>query len=263
MAFGIDCPLGVPRAYAQTHEAGPNFLSFLRSLQTRPDFLSVANTLDQVSAARPFYPNRGRSGMTRRSHAGALGLRDARDLYRACDRATSERPAGAPLFWTLGANQSGKAAISAWRDLLIPALASSSPPRVWPFEGPFLSLLDPGAIVIAETYPAEALRQLGLVPKGSKRRHADRLAYAQGIRQAMVRLSAVASAELESALDQGFGDDGHGEDRLDCLLGVLCVLAVITGVRPDTAPDDYWIRKWEGWVLGQTALPRQVNFAEP
>ena len=31
---------------------------------------------------------------------------------------------------------------------------------------------------------------------------------------------------------------------------------VLTGRRPDTAPEDPDIRRWEGWVLGQTALPR-------
>jgi hypothetical protein len=27
-------------------------------------------------------------------------------------------------------------------------------------------------------------------------------------------------------------------------------------VRPDFIPADPWVRRWEGWVLGQTALPR-------
>jgi hypothetical protein len=31
---------------------------------------------------------------------------------------------------------------------------------------------------------------------------------------------------------------------------------VLDGARPDFIPDDPWIRRWEGWVLGQTALPR-------
>jgi hypothetical protein len=39
------------------------------------------------------------------------------------------------------------------------------------------------------------------------------------------------------------------------VLGVLCVLNVLAGNRPDTAPNDPWIHRWEGWVLGQTALP--------
>ena len=200
--------------------------------------------------------------MTRYSHAAALGLQHADDLSRFCDKATSERPAGAPVFWTLGANQSGKAAISAWRDLLIPALSSSTPPRLWPFEGPFRSLLDPGSVAIAETYPAEALRQLGLIQKGSKRRHLDRVEYGAGIRLAMARLGAIPSPGLEQALTQGFGTDDQGEDRLDCLLGVLCVVSVVSGLRPDTAPDNHWIRHWEGWVLGQTSLPRNLSFAE-
>ena len=39
------------------------------------------------------------------------------------------------------------------------------------------------------------------------------------------------------------------------VLGVLCVLNVVAGNRPDTAPPDPWIMRWEGWVLGQTAMP--------
>jgi len=34
------------------------------------------------------------------------------------------------------------------------------------------------------------------------------------------------------------------------------VLNVLAGNRPDTVPPDPWIQRWEGWVLGQTALPR-------
>ena len=42
-----------------------------------------------------------------------------------------------------------------------------------------------------------------------------------------------------------------GEDRLDCLLVLLCVLQVLAGGRTDAAPDDPWVQRWEGWVLGQ------------
>lgn len=60
---------------------------------------------------------------------------------------------------------------------------------------------------------------------------------------------------------EGFGADAAGEDRFDCLLGLLCVVNVLAGNRPDTAPDDPWIRRWEGWVLGQTAMPRTSALA--
>ncbi|MBX6374672.1 MAG: hypothetical protein IRZ13_10620, partial [Acetobacteraceae bacterium] len=112
VALGLDLPLGLPRAYAaQRAEAG--FPEFLRGTAERPDFFTVNTTLETVCAARPFYPARGVKGMTRAAHAAALGLGGPEGLSRWCDLATAERPAGAPVFWTLGANQSGKAAIAA------------------------------------------------------------------------------------------------------------------------------------------------------
>ena len=152
----------------------PGFAAFLRGLADSPDFFRVSAGLETVSPARPFYPARGIAGMTRAAHAAALGLSGPMGLSRWCDRATAERPAGAPLFWTLGANQSGKAAITAWRDWIVPALntplgAAGAPIRLWPFEGGLHALLAPGVAVLAEVYPAEALRHCGLKLAGSKR----------------------------------------------------------------------------------------------
>ena len=255
VALGVDFPLGLPRAYARLHASEPDFPAFLRGLARRPEFFAPSAGLDTVSAARPFYPARGVAGMTRLAHAHALGLADAAALSRACDRATAERRAGAPLFWTLGANQSGKAALSAWRDLLLPALASAQPPRLWPFDGPLHGLIAPGRVVVAETYPAEAMRQLGLRMGGSKRRQADRVALAGPLQGAMAGLDAAGDSAFAAALAGGFGADAAGEDRFDSVLGLLCVLAVLAGKRPDDAPGDPWVQRWEGWVLGQTALP--------
>jgi hypothetical protein len=252
VALGVDLPVGVPRAYAaQCAETG--FLDFLRALAAWPDFFTVCDTLTEIRLDRPFYPQRGVRGMTRLSHAAALGLGDAAGLSRLCDRATPERPAGAPLFWTLGANQSGKAAIAAWRDLLLPALRIGAPLLLWPFQGAFRSLLRPGHVALAETYPAEALRHLNLRLRGSKRRQSDRAALAPALLAAMALLSAVPDPALTQAIADGFGADAAGEDRFDSLLGLLCVLNVLAGNRPDTAPDDPWIMRWEGWVLGQAA----------
>ncbi len=260
VALGLDCPLGLPRAYARLHATAADFPSFLRALAPDAAFLDVAAHLDEVSAARPFYPARGVLGMTRLSHARALGLADATALCRACDRATAERPAGAPLFWTLGANQSGKAAISAWAGLVGPALRDGA--RLWPFDGDLRALVSPGRVVIAETYPAEAMRHLGVVLRGSKRRQADRAACAPALLAAMRRLDSAADARLLAALQQGFGADTAGEDRFDSLLGALCVLGVASGHRPDGIPDDAWLRRWEGWVLGQTSLPAPLDKTE-
>jgi hypothetical protein len=254
VALGLDLPLGVPRAYAALRQE-EDFMHFLRASGGWPDFFRVCATLDEVGPQRPFYPARGIGGMTRAAHAAALGVGGASGLSRLCDRATVERPAGAPVFWTLGANQSGKAAIAAWRDMLLPALLGGEDVRVWPFAGPFRSLLAPGAVAVAETYPAEALRHLGIRLAGSKRRQADRKAVAPGMRAAFARLGALPDTALIDAVADGFGADAAGEDRFDCVLGVLCVLNVLAGNRPDDAPGDVWIRRWEGWVLGQTSLP--------
>ncbi len=256
VALGVDLPLGLPRAFAAQYAAEADFPAFLRGLAARPAFFDVAPSLAEVSPQRPFYPARGVAGMTRAAHAAVLGLGGPQDLGRLCDRATAERPAGAPLFWTLGANQTGKAAIAAWRDLLLPALHGPAPPLLWPFAGDFRALLQPGQAAVAETYPAEALRHLGLKLTGSKRRQADRAAIAAPLAAAMAALPAEAAPDLRDAIVSGFGADAAGEDRFDCVLGVLCVLNVLAGHRPDGTPDDPWLRRWEGWVLGQTALPR-------
>jgi len=255
VALGLDLPLGVPRGFAEGR-AEPGFVPFLRGLAGDAVFFAVAPTLAEVSRRRPFYPARGVKGMTRAAHAEALGLGDARGLSRWCDRATAERPAGAPVFWTLGANQSGKAAIAAWRDWLAPGLAAGAPYAIWPFAGGLHGLLAPGRAVLAEVYPAEALRHCGLVLRGSKRVRADRTAIAEPLLAAMAARRVAPSAALRAAAADCFGTDAAGEDRFDSVIGLLGLIGVLDGARPDFIPDDPAIRAWEGWVLGQTALPR-------
>lgn len=255
VALGLDVPLGVPRGFARARaEAG--FPDFLRGLAGRPGFFEMAAVLDEVSRERPFYPARAVKGMTRAGHAAALGLGDAAGLSRLCDRATAERPAGAPVFWTLGANQSGRAAIAAWRDWLAPGLAAGAPYALWPFEGGLHGLLAPGRAVLAEVYPAEALRHLGLVMRGSKRVQADRAALAGRLLAAMAALRVAPGPALRAMVADGFGADAAGEDRFDSVIGLLGLVGVLDGARPDWVPDDAAVRSWEGWVLGQTALPR-------
>jgi hypothetical protein len=254
VAIGLDLPLGVPRGFAQGR-AEDGFVAFLRGLAGRPGFFSVAATLEEVSHDRPFYPARGVKGMTRAGHAAALGLNDARALSRLCDRATALRPAGAPVFWTLGANQSGKAAIAAWRDWLAPELAGGAPYRLWPFEGGIHALLAPGCAVLAEVYPAEALRHCALVLRGSKRVQRDRAAIADALLAAMDTRRVVPCPALRAMVADGFGTDAAGEDRFDSVIGLLGLIGVLDGARADFVPDDEAVRRWEGWVLGQDALP--------
>ena len=111
---GFDFPVGVPATYARC--AG--ITSFRAAL---PEFgggkwhafYNVCVTPDDVTLHRPFCPNScPTAGMCRREDLTA-GLGIAwEDLHRECERKTAERPAGSPLFWTLGGKQVGKAAIS-------------------------------------------------------------------------------------------------------------------------------------------------------
>ena len=47
-------------------------------------------------------------------------------------------------------------------------------------------------------------------------------------------------------MTDGLGADAAGEDRFDCVLGVLCVLNVLAGNRPDDAPAYPWISAGRG-----------------
>jgi hypothetical protein len=71
----------------------------------------------------------------------------------------------------------------------------------------------PESVALAETYPAEALRHLGIRLRGSKRRHADRCATAGALLRAMDLLAATPNDAMRRAVLNDFGPDARGEDR--------------------------------------------------
>jgi hypothetical protein len=253
VAFGIDCPIGLPRAYAEQLAGFKDFPTFLRGLHPQSAFFQVAERLEDVSLARPFFPAGNVKGMgLKLALARRLGLEDTMAMARLADRPTANRPAAAQMFWTLGPNQCGKAALAAWRDLLLPAF-ETLPIKLWPFDGPFRALMAPGRVVVAETYPAEVLRQLGLRLAGSKQDVAARKAAAAGIFAVMERLNVRPSPELSVAIASGFGAKPSGEDPFDSLIGALGMMTVLAGALPDVPPCP--VDPWEGWMLGQADLP--------
>jgi len=252
VALGLDLPIGLPAAFAERHCPGVScFPEFLRGLGSTPDFFRVCDTAAEIGPTRPFYPRRGMKGMKRHQLETALGL-SFKELHRVCDRKTTNRPSAAALFWTLGANQVGKGALSAWRDLLLPALTGARPPALWPFDGDLATLLGGSEAVIAETYPAEAMRQLEVEMGGSKRSQADRAKLVQKLRGRLSDLSARPDAALSTCLDDGFGSAPDGEDRFDAFLGLLAMVKVVSHPAADTVPDDQRVKRWEGWILGQS-----------
>lgn len=255
--FGFDFPLGLPLAYAR--RAGiTDFRALLPELGRGAwrDFFSVAERPEEVSLTRPFYPARAgpRGTVARRHLIDGLGLASYRALLRRCDLPGADRPAACAMFWTLGPQQVGKAAIVGWRDLLIPALRGGRDLGLWPFDGDLDALLVRHGLVAAETYPAEVYRHLGLRfggPGGGKRTRTARAAQAPRLLERARDLGLGLDRELADAIAAGFGAGPDGEDPFDAVVGLLGMVAVVRGERPAGAPAEPDVRRIEGWILGQ------------
>ncbi len=251
--LGVDFPLGLPLTYAQ--RAGiDDFAALLPQLGQGDwaEFYAVAERPEQISLRRPFYP--WRPGSAQRQHlVTALGLPSFTALLRRCDLPQPGRRAAAALFWTLGAQQVGKAAISGWRDLLAPARRSGQIElALWPFDGSLAELLRPGRIVVAEAYPAASYGRLGLrLGRGGKRSQAQRQANAGALLAWASAANVTVTADLHRAITAGFGADAAGEDRFDAVVGLFGMLEVVLGRRPPGEPSDPAVRRIEGWILGQ------------
>lgn len=255
--LGFDFPFGLPRRFAET--AGiETFSGFLGDLRAGlwPDFFRVAEEPEQISLRRPFYPqrNKARGQIKLDQLLAGLGLADPPALLRACDRHSPDRPAAAPLFWTMGPQQVGKAAIAGWRDLLLPALAAEERIWLWPFDGALASLLAEPGIVIAETYPGEIYHHLGLhLAAGGKRSQAARRGCAATLLERAKALGIVLEPAYRALIEDGFGPAPSGEDPFDATVGLFGMINVLRGNRRPGDPVDPIVRQVEGWILGQAA----------
>ena len=259
--LGFDFPIGLPRCYAVA--AGlTNFIETLPGLGRGRwcRFYDVAAAPDEIGPARPFYPLAARvKGRAAQAHlVAALSLSDPAGLRRICDGRTVNRGPACPMFWTVGANQVGKAAITGWRDLLVPALQDPTQEvAIWPFHGPLETLIESHRIVVAETYPGECYSQLGLdfraigtKRRGSKRRQSDRALHAKQMLGWSRRTNVHVSRALKAAISDGFGSSRSGEDAFDATVGLFGMLNVLGARRAAGEPEDEVVRRIEGWILG-------------
>lgn len=262
VVLGLDVPLGVPRAWAEAAGAR-SFREVLGAIRDDrwPHLLDPAPTAADISTLRPFYP-RAPGGTRQADLVRALRLASVDDLRRECDRAvTGVMGSAAPVFWLVGAQQVGKAAITAWLEVVAPA-AELDHVRLWPMDGALNDLLAPGTAVLAEVYPRAAYTwPLGFPRSGwSKRRHTDRCARGRdalawiGTGDAAIELE----PEMRTALEDGFGTAASGEDPFDAAMGAFQMIAVLEGRVPD-APAEVMAdtngrqRSIEGWILGRPA----------
>jgi hypothetical protein len=135
VVLGIDVPIGVPLAWAR--QTGVRaFTDVLTRMTdgTWPRFAEPATVPQEIAPGRPFYP-RAPGGTSRAQLVQGLGLQDEHDLRRRCDAAVpGAMPAAAPLFWLVGAQQVGRAALTAWQDVIAP-LMQLPHVRLWPMDG--------------------------------------------------------------------------------------------------------------------------------
>ena len=250
---GFDFPVGVPAAYAQKAKVS-RFTELLEVLGAGDwlEFYRVCEEDKEISLRRPFYP-RVSSSKARQVHLlAALGVGDIDALRRACERQTKTRRAACSLFWTLGGNQVGKAAISGWRDVVQPARRGGA--LLWPFDGDLAALSKGNHLVICETYPAEAYGHIGVrfAPGASKQRQTDRRAATAALLPRSFKYGIEFSDAMRDALVDGFGPLKSGEDPFDAALGLLGMIEVVDGRRA-AGPTQIEAAQSEGWILGQAA----------
>ena len=185
------------------------------------------------------------------------------DLRRKCDLAHAGRRAASPLFWTLGAQQVGKAAIHGWKEVLVPGIRTKKfDLSIWPFSGPLMHLLRPGRIIIAETYPADFYTHLGISfsyhgpgRKSGKRVQVDRAANAERLIDWAQQTGVSLADELRLGMESGLGSASGREDLFDACIDLFGMLNVVLGRRPAGDPQDSEVRRVEGWILGQGNHP--------
>lgn len=256
--LGADLPIGAPVAWAA--KAGvTSFRTVLPEFGQGPweNFYNVAAAPKDISPTRPFYPMRP-GGTNVGQLVDGLGLANALALRRACDFDAAGKAKGSPLFWTMGGSQVGKAAGAFWRDVLAPALAAGQS-NLWPFDGALADLARAGCVTVAETYPGEIYNWFDLAlacpTKGMGKQSIEaREAEAPRLLKVGESLGAKFDPAAKSQIVSGFPDGK--DDAFDAMVGLLGVMSVVEGARPEYAPaPKSSIADIEGWILGREPPP--------
>ncbi len=247
---GFDFPIGVPDAYAKL-ACVATFRELISKLGADDwrDFYSVCDEPGQIGVHRPFYPNGKFKGRRKEDLYRGHGVSSIDPLLRRCERGGNGKKTASCLFWTLGGNQVGKAAISGWREMLGPALKDGGPICLWPFDGPLPSLLTFGNLVVAETWPAAYYGWFAEKLPGSKRILETR----KNFGPPLIQWADENHVGLDSQLGRDIGDGfpQGGEDAFDAVVGLFAMLHVCRGEHASGEPDEPSVRNVEGWILGR------------
>jgi hypothetical protein len=244
---GFDFPIGLPSFYLNKMEIEFCHLLFDPTSDRSRRFFTVAETLFDISPAQPFYRKHPRGG--RHAHLlQGLDCETFNSLLRECDKSTKLRSGAESIFWTVGPKQVGKAALSGWQEILIPALKRQA--RLWPFDGS-LSRLDSNVLTLAETYPGEAYQHIGMRRTIRKRSQEGRRVGCGVMLEWASKHKVKFMLEIEQLIMRGFGEREDGEDPFDAVAG-LCGMIEVSDGRRYEAPDLMtFSSRSEGWILGQ------------
>jgi hypothetical protein len=62
------------------------------------------------------------------------------------------------------------------------------------------------------------------------------------------------TSQAKEELMLGFGTRESGEDPFDAFMGLLSMIEVVSGRRPESPVSlALQVTRWEGWILGQSA----------
>lgn len=244
--LGFDFPIGLPVAYA----ARRGFKTWREAMEVvsrqKTDFFVET---DEPSIEQPFYPKSSRPAgqFTLARLVQSLELKTVEALFRGCECQNHEGQQPACLFFTIGPQQVGRAALNGWKSVILPNIGSLA---LWPHDGDLADLLDGKKPVIAEIYPAEFYRFIGPpagAAKWSKAKREDRRKVAPNLLKHAGNLGLGMSSEVQNSVESGFETD----DEFDAFVGLIGMLAVLRGkirAMPEEVPDGIEI---EGWILGR------------
>lgn len=107
-------------------------------------------------------------------------------------------------------------------------------------------------MTLCETYPADAYGQVGVTfpASGSKQQQEDRRQAICGLAERSVAKGITLSVVTRSVLADGFGPGKAGENPFDALMGLLGMIEVVDGRRPEH-PVGARPGPVEGWILGR------------
>jgi hypothetical protein len=123
---------------------------------------------------------------------------------------------------------------------------------LWPFDGDFHGLLQPGKIVIAETYPVECCGWLLPAIKGKGKQEVRR-AIGSHLTRWAVSLGLASEPALLGMIKEGFP---KGDDAFDAVAGLFWMVEVALGRRKSGEPSEDRVRNVEGWILGQRSITK-------